>query len=76
MSAGPKCFCVVMFACTSRAVPWDLYVLCHCNARLSDDVDIMKDIMEAKENAVGHCLDILYRERQPDEQEPNATGKE
>ena len=30
----------------------------------------MKGIMEAKANAVGHCLDILYRERQPDEQEP------
>ena len=30
----------------------------------------MKGIMEAKANAVGHCLDILYRERQPDEQGP------
>ena len=44
--------------------------LCHCNARLADDVELMKGIMEAKANAVGHCLDILYRERQPDEQEP------
>ena len=53
-----------------QAVPWNSYALCHCNARLADDVELMKCIMEAKANAVGHCLDILYRERQPDEQEP------
>ena len=69
MSAGPKRLCVVMFACASKAVPWNLYVLCHCNARLADDVELVKGIMQAKASFIGQCLDVLYRERQPDEEE-------
>jgi hypothetical protein len=45
------------------------YVACHCNARLCEDVDVVKDIMQVKANFLGECLQILCTEHEHDEDE-------
>ena len=71
-SPGPKYPCVVMSECTVIAVPWScicFYFACHCNARLCEDVDVVKDIMQVKANFLGECLQILCTEHEHDEAE-------
>ena len=71
-SPGPKYPCVVMSECTVIAVPWScicFYFACHCNARLCEDVDVVKDIMQVKANFLGECLQILCTEHEHDEDE-------
>ena len=44
--------------------------LCHCNARLSDDVELVKGLMQTKVYFMDECLDLLETEPKPDEDEP------
>ena len=44
--------------------------LCHCNARLSDDVELVKGLMQTKVDFMEECFDLLETEPKPDEDEP------
>ena len=61
-----------MSACSVIAVPWNctgVYVSCHCSARLSDGVALIKDKLQAKADAIGQCMDALSGQPQPHEDE-------
>ena len=64
-----------MSACSVIAVPWHctcLYVSCHGNARLTEDVGLVKVVMYIKACDHGECLLRLLTEPKPDEHEPHA----
>ena len=48
----PLC-CNVCLQCHCCTLELHMFIcICHCNARLSDDVELMKDIMQAKADAI------------------------
>ena len=64
-----------MSACSVIAVPWNctcLYVSCHGNARLAEDVGLAKGVMHTKACDLGGRLILLLTEPKPDEHEPHA----
>ena len=66
----PLC-CNVCLQCHCCSITFHMFIcLCHCNARLSEDVELVKGLMQTKVDFMEECLDLLETEPKPDEDEP------
>ena len=64
--------CLVAVSLLYHGIALCLYVSCHCNARLTEDLKVVKNCMQAKADSIGQCMDLLFSPPKKDDAMPHA----